>query len=402
MAATHTRPASNDTTLNAYSSTVQTINGLARPRDVRPIAESLDFLEAKLVKMIGYGPAVSNVLHEWTDERYGAITATVDGSGANSAVTTLGLASGHGDRIQVYDVLLTSAGERVWVSAIATDSLTIKRAFGGSTAAAITASTTLKILGPAVPYNIAAPRSPHALGEFYTNRIQKFEYSTQIDDVQNNANNSYLIKGGREYPNQIKKFTREAVRDLELTIINGRVNTADADEPDAMNGFPRYITQNTAALSGVALTLNGTNGLLTLLQQAWRDVGEMNIARTVLMDIFLKRVASSWVDEMRRADALQSRFSVKLDTLDTDLGELQFLPHFHMPSDEIYVINPKNLRILPFNNMTWHEEPLPRSGSFQAGRVTGVYTLEATGDRAHAKITGIGTDESLYPTMNAA
>lgn len=400
MAVTHTRPTSNDSTMNSYSSTVQTINANARPRDVRAIAESLDFLEAQLVKMIGYGPAVSNPLHEWTDERFGAITATVDGTGATSGATSLGVAAGHGDRIQLYDVLKTSSGELVWVTAIATDTLTIKRAHGGSTAAAITAASTLRLIGPAVPYNIAAPRAPHARGEFYTNRIQKFEYSTQIDDVQNNAKNSYLIRG-KEYPNQIKKFTREAVRDLELTLIHGRMNTADADDPDAMNGFPRYITQNVAALSGAPLTLNGTNGLLTLLQQAWRDVGPTNVARTVLLDIFLKRVVSSWVDEMRRADALQSRFSVKLDTLDTDLGELQFLPHYHMPTDEIYVVNPKNLSILPFTGMTWHEAELPRSGSFQAGRVTGVYTLEATGDRAHAKITGISVTESDYPSLAA-
>ena len=87
---------------------------------------------------IADGPAVPNVSFEWWERALRPMTVTMNEGGQISAVdTTLTVVAGHADRIVIGAVLADEAslsGERVIVTAISGNDLTVTRGYGGTTA----------------------------------------------------------------------------------------------------------------------------------------------------------------------------------------------------------------------------------------------------------------------------
>lgn len=397
MTPTYGRTTIGSSTANSDSSTVTTINATGRPRLVRPLIEKLDFMGTDLSSQFGIGPAINNTKYEWSDFVYGALTITMGSTSANGTTASFSAASGHGNRVQKYDVLRYST-ESMLVTDISTDTLTVVRALGG-TSSTIPASATIQIVGPSVPENVISPAGVTARGSLYYNYAQQFIYAVQVSDIQDNTDTSYLLEPGSEYKNELKKQLREARRDFERTLFYGQPASAgntSATYPGLMGGFPSFITVNTSALSSAILT---ESAFLTQGQAVWSDVGPENMGRTVISNIFLKQVFSSWVDGMRRVDATTTKVKTKLDSIETDLGIFEFTPNYHCPSTDVFVINTKNYKILPYKNLDWQQEELSKDGAYKRGHIKGVFSLEAKGDRAAFKLTGADTTRADYPTL---
>lgn len=398
MAATTIRPSLTSNSPNTSLSTVDSINALARPRSVKALVESLDYRKVTLQRAFG-DEGIDTVKPEWTDERFPPITVTADAAGYNSAVTTINVASGSGVRVQVWDILRNPvSGEQVQVTAISNDALTVVRGVGGTTAGSVAASQSFDILGPAAPENVASPASPSTLGEFYYNYVQTFPYAFQVSELQNRVDNSYLIRGKAYNKEVASKMKVEAPRDLERTIIMGgrqvASGTGGSGVPYMMGGIQQFITQNTTTKSGATFT---ESDLLALRQTIWSDVGPDEMADKLLLGIFAKRVISSWFDSKREMTATDSRIKMMVETVEDDLGVYQFVPHYHMPADTIFGIKFSNFKVL--HVAEWYDEPLAKDGAYLKGHVVGMYSLRATGDRSHFKLSGFSTTEANYPTL---
>jgi len=400
MAATTIIPSMTSNSANTSLSTIDSIHALARPRSVKALAESLDYRDVPVTRMLGKPVKVTNVKNEWTDERFTPISATADAAGYNNSVTTVNVASGHGVRIQVWEIIRNPAtGELFQVTARATDALTVVRGVGGSSAASIAVSQAFDLLGPAVPENVASPASPSTLGEFFYNYCQEFDYAFQVSELENIQDNSYLVRG-KQYDKEVAARMRvDAPRDLERTLIMGGRQVGSgvggAGVPYMMGGIGQFITVNTTAKSGAAFT---ESDFLTLRQNIWNDVGPSEVATSILCGIFAKRVISSWVDNKRiYMDAMGTKWKGKLETIEDDLGTLQFVPAYHMPADTMFGVNFANLELLYLRD--WYDEPLAKDGAYLRAHICGYYSLRATGDRAHFKITGFSTSEANYPTL---
>jgi hypothetical protein len=406
MAPTYSKAALSSAAANANlpESSIDAINVSGRPRNVVPIAEAVDFTDVPLQQSIKRGKAIANPKLEWTDKVFSATAVTVDSTGYNTSVTTIGVATGHAARMQVWEVYRTAAGENILVTAVTSDSnITVVRAQGGTTAAAIAANSTMQRLASAVPENVISPSAVISRGSFYTNYIQQIIRAIQFSDIESNSDTSYLVEDGDEYETEMVKQTVEGARDLERALIMGRAQVASGTGASAlpymMGGIDSFITVNVLAKAG-AIVLE--SDWLALLQGTWSDVGPSNIGKTAYSGIFLKQVVSSWVDGMRRADAMQTRVKMMVDTLENDLGQFQFIPNYHWPTDELVTINPQNYTVLPYKNLDWREVKLSIDGAFRRGHVQGVFTLLATGDRTATKITGASTTRTAYPALQTA
>lgn len=399
MSATTIMSSLTSNSSNTSLSTIDSIHASARPRSVKALAEALDYREVILQRMFGTRH-IMTVKPEWTDKRSSPMACTADAAGYASGVTTVNVAAGQGVRIQVWDVLRNPAsGELFQVTARSTDALTVVRGVGGSSAAAIAANQALDILGPAVTENVASPASPSTLGAFYFNYVQQFAYAFQVSELENRVDNSYLIRG-KQYDKEVAaRMKEDAPTDLERTLIMGGrqagSGTGGSGVPYMMGGILFFITVNTSTKSGAAFT---ESDMLTLRQQSWLDVGPNNLADKVLTGIFAKRVISSWVDEKREMPALGTKWKGKLDTIEDDIGQIQFIPHYHMPADTMAGIKVSNYTVLDV--LEWIDEPLAKDGLYQKAHVAGIYSLEALGDRSAWKISGFSTTEANYPTLS--
>lgn len=384
------------TTANAPLSSRDAIHVAGRPNKVFALVEALDPMKVPLQRLIKTGEAVQNPKIQWTDERFGATAATVDGTGATNVATALNVAAGHGNRIQVWDVLQTAAGEHVLVTAKpSADALTIVRSFAGTANAAIAAGSTLEILGPAAPEKVDSPASPIAYGGFFDNYIQNFLYAIEVSDIQDNSDTSYLVRLGSQYKGEMGKKLKEAFRDFERTIIRGRKNDGTTGNAYAMGGLLAYITVNVLSKAGAAVTFND---FMTRAQAAWDDVGE-EMGTTVLVNALLKRVFSSWVNGKRQLTDKTTSVKVKLTEFETDLGTFDFLLHRHMPANELACVDLANATLHPYKGLSWQEERFARVRASKAGHIEGVYTGKFLGDRAHFKITNIDTAPASYATL---
>ena len=400
MANTFTRTVAGSSG-NAYSSTVTTINGTARPRLVYPLMEKLDYIKTPFTDLIKKGESFSTPKMEWSSEVFRPLTVTTTTAGFTDSVTTISLASGDGAKVMKYDIFKNGVtAEYFMVTDISTDDLTVVRAVGGTTGAAVpAAATTLTRIGQAVLEHIDSPQSVLSRGEITYNNVQMWDHGITISYLQNNTNNSYLIQG-KEYNSELKRQLIEIKRSYERSMIRGKRGDASSTTlPYMMGGLLYYTSVNATAKSGAYMA---ESDFLTIPQQAWENVGPGMIGEKVMAGIFAKQVFSSWVDNNRRADYSTKRVSTVVDTYETDTGIYEFIPSYDMPADEIVGFNPRDLSRHMYNGMDWTDEPQARSGMQEVGHVYGAGTLRAPGDRSRWKITGFSTTRADYPSLITA
>jgi hypothetical protein len=362
--------------------------------------EKLDYIKTPVTDRVKKGESIDNPKAEWSSENYRALTVTTDTAGYTNSVTTINVASGQGQKIMLYDIFKNGVtSEYLQVTAISTDQLTVTRAVGGSTGAVIpAAATTLTYIGQAVPEHVDSPRGILTRGEFAYNNIQQWDSAIDISYLENNTNNSYLIRG-KEYNYEMKKQMEELKRGSERTLLLGKREDSTTAIPYKMGGIGYYITQHATAKSGALMT---ESDFLTGAQTALDDVGPETAADTILLNVFSKRIISSWVDPLRRASANDRKFTNIITTWETEVGIFDFLYSYHMPIDEIWAVNFAPLSRHFYAGMDWTEEPLAKTGMTEVGHVFGAWTLRAPGDRGRWKVTGYSTAVGDYPLMAAS
>lgn len=383
------RPVFGGATGNSYSSTTTQVSD-SQIRYVDTNLEYLEFDDFPLQKTIGYGKPISTRKVEWADSRRNPSADTVNETFSDVDLT---LTVSNGVRFQQYQVIKIE-DEVLLVTGVSGNDLTVTRGWGASVGAAHASGTAIRIIGVAMPENIDTPPAPMSTGGFYHNFFQIFDSAIQVSNRANaNGEQNYLIRK-KEYNARVAEKFIEKAEQLEYTLFHGLKADASSTLPSTMGGFPEFITEHTTDLNDAALR---KTDLMELWQETFADVGKANMANTAIVGAFMKEVLASWYAPARQLNGTDRQVTDVIDAIQTDFGRMSFMMHWHCPADEIYFINTKNLSLHPFGDYgRWHDKRLPEAGPYMKGRITGDYTLIAKGDRAHGKITDIGTSRGLY------
>jgi len=120
----------------------------AQIRDISPLLAEALYMDLNLLGALPVGDAVEDTAHRWNEDALNTDTVTASGSVASNG-TTVTAATGQGARVHVGDLLYaTKSGstEVLQVTAVATDSITVTRAYNSTTAASIADQDTLGII----------------------------------------------------------------------------------------------------------------------------------------------------------------------------------------------------------------------------------------------------------------
>jgi hypothetical protein len=291
--------------------------------------------------------------------------------------------------------------ERLWVTAIATNTLTVVRGFQGSTAAAHADATVCDLLGPAAQENADTPLTPIAKGSLEYNYPQLFDYGLHLSERENNTPD-YEFQKGTKYEAYLQKLMKEAAIDFEKTAILGRraaeltaaLPTASGT-PTAMGGLD-FFTDRSYDLSGAAIT---ESNLMTVAQDLWTAVGDEKMAKTILVGGFMKRALSSLWNSTRLATVKDESTTLIWQSVETDFGRLRFVLSRYIPAGSLYFVNTQDITIHPYKNGAWKEVRLPSNGPYVKGRFTGDYTMVFRNNAARAKIINASTTAADYPNM---
>src|SRR5690349_8820445 len=186
--------------------------------------------ETPLLDALGDPPrSARSTVHEWLEDALLPNTDTVNDSTYGNATTDTSFVVDNGSRFRVGDQIRTEgSGEVMLVTAVntGTNTLTVVRGYGGSTAEALADDLVVHILGN------AALEGDDAGSARFTARSRKTNY-TQIFSATVEVSGSELavkqLGVADELDYQKHQRTRELLRDLENCVINGRAPAANPE-----------------------------------------------------------------------------------------------------------------------------------------------------------------------------
>lgn len=393
MAATTTRSVFGGTTGNSFSSTTTQI----ADSQIRYVDKGLEFLDPSsypLQKAIGYGKGIAVRKVEWADDR---LPPNVDQLAEALDDSETGVDVDNGSRFQAGHLVKVD-DEIMLVASISTNTLTVTRAFSGTTAAAHADNAVIRIIGIALAENMNTPPSPVADGGLYYNFMQLWDGGHQMSHRANeNGVENYLIRR-KERNKRTDQLFQVRARDFEYGLFHGRRLDASSTAPSTMGGFPQFITEHVTDLNDAALT---RTSLRSLWQATFNDVDKANMAKTVICSGIGKEILNSFYDPARTLTATDRRVTEVLDAIVTDYGTITFMLHHACPEDEMYGVDLSNYSLHPFGSYgRWHMTERPADGEFIKIAVSGDYTGIFKGDRAHWKISDFNTSRSNYASLN--
>lgn len=177
-----------------------------------------------------------------------------NGAGYSAGATILAVDDGLGNAVQyslVSDILkVMRTMEAMYVSAVASGSVTVQRGFGETAAAAILDDDEVWIIGPAVPEGSSVRPMISRKTDTEYNFAQKFTQTVDITDESDEAN----TYGPKERSKKRKEKGDRQLRNIELAFLFGERYYDSTINTHTTRGVVKSIVTNILDVDGATLT----------------------------------------------------------------------------------------------------------------------------------------------------
>jgi hypothetical protein len=331
--------------------------------------------------------------HEWLEDELLPNADTVTTTPSNPTEDPV-LEVDHAGRFRVGDQVRDGdAEELMLVTAVATDTITVVRGYGGTTPEAIAAGDTLHILGNASLEGQDADTARFTVRSRRGNWTQIFSKTLVVSGSELAVRHLAVAD---ELDFQKTKALRELLRDLENTVLNGIAPASEeigsATVRRTMNGvLPQLVTNRLVPgqggfPSGDDLDEDKLNTALRLIWE--RSSGQVDL---VVVNGFQKRAISEFGADGRAYAAGDPRFTSQVAVYESDFGVQRVVLSRWVPRDAVLLLDSSRIQVPPLAGRSFQYRPLATSGDFEKGQVLGEYTLELRNEAAHGIIRGLST-----------
>jgi hypothetical protein len=255
------------------------VTDASQHRDISPVLQDAIFydLNALSTLNVDFGNPVFDTTHYWNEEALQSDTVTVSGS-ATSTATSIVLASGHGARAHVGDLLYDTAinsTELMQITAISTDTLTVVRTYHSTVAASVADAATLaliraeqegsdigadKTLGPTVRSNYS---------QIFAGAYDLLVSGSQIArKMATNEYQDFVARQLQARANEVKIGLSRAILYSESSSVAGSDTVYRT-----MNGLRAFIRDNSGIVDSTSSAAN--YALLNLVNKSVVDKGVM-------------------------------------------------------------------------------------------------------------------------------
>lgn len=353
--------------------------------DISSALDKLSPTDTPLLLRIGKDslrdPCVA-VKHEWLEDDIRGTTSLVTDNPLSNVATTLNVTTGDGTKFRNRDILKIE-DELVLVTAVATDALTISRAFGGSTAAQHAQNSVITLIAPALI------QASDTLGARTTTKTGKYNY-TQIFEEEvvvsatMQATKKYTRQNDPEY--QIGNQLEIIGVNMERTLLFGRKVQAAAATAGAMDGIRVVISTNVYNKAGAALT---QAHLEDAMQDIWTAGGSPKL---MVVNATQQRRINTFLDGYRETDYSDEVLGTAVRRYKTNFGSVDIMLDRHMPTDEVLILDTEKIGFGPLEGRALSTMKLPpKSKEYDTWQISGEYTAEVRLEKAHARIYGLAT-----------
>jgi hypothetical protein len=257
-------------------------------------------------------------VHEETD--WLPTTVTIDGTGYNSSVTTIGVATGHANRLTVGTLLknlLTSEVLRVTV--ITSDSnITVVRGVGGTSGAALAANAEISILSFADTEGNTSPSGLSSEPTTKTNACQTFRQALELSGRDMELD----TYGDSDYKRSQTDAAEAIMQKVEKQFLFS--NAVSTSDPTITGGCEYYITTN--LYDGAGSVLTETALIDSIITPWFRRNNSKKMMMAFCGEKFLRAVDSFGRDNIRYATS-DTGIGISVMKYRCNFGEIEFVRH---------------------------------------------------------------------------
>ncbi len=335
-------------------------------------------------------PARSTV-HEWVEDKLLPNTDQINDSTYGNATTDTTFVVDHADRFRVGDQIKVNVSDEVMlVTAIntGTNTLTVVRGYGGSTAVALGDNQALSIIGNAALEGDDAAAARFNARTRSSNYTQIFASTVEISGSELAAK-QIGVRDEMDY--QKVQRTRELLRDLENSVLNGRAPAAtpegSATVRRTMRGIRSFITTNvfTPGSGGFPDELDLTEEQLNLALRSIWETGNGQVDLIVVGGQEKRRI-NQFVATARNFTPTSDTFRDGVQVYESDFGVCRVVLSRWVPTGTVFLLDSSRIEVMPLAGRSFHFKSLATVGDRESGQVIGEYTLELRNENAHGVI----------------
>jgi hypothetical protein len=338
--------------------------------------------------------AAHSTVHEWLEDSLLPNSDTINDNSYANAVTDVQFVVDHADRFRVGDqIKMQTKSEIMLVSGVntGTNTLTVTRGYGGSTAEALVDDATVVIVGNAALEGDDAAAARFTARSRQTNYTQIFTSTVEVSGSEL-AVRQIGVRDELDY--QKVQRTRELLRDLENSVLNGRAPAANQQGSSAvrrtMRGIGSMISTNVFVpdTNGFPPELSLSEAQLNYaLRQIWQSSnGHVDL---IVVGGNVKRQINQFVATNRAFSPTSDTYRDRVTYYESDFGVCKVVLSRWVPPGQVFLLDSSRIDVLPLAGRSFHYKPLATTGDRDSGQVIGEYTLELRNENAHGVITGL-------------
>jgi len=323
------------------------------------------------------GFTASQTIHRWNEDSLNSNIATTNAALDNSA-TSIVMASGQGAKFKVGTLFKERAQgktEVMQVTAVSTDTLTIVRGYGSTSAETHGGGSAFDVL--IIAHAKQEDWGPS--GEDWTkervavsNITQVFGRGITIGDTREKISNNAI---GSEIAHQTAYRMKELSREMDATFINGIVS-ADAGSNTSYRSMGGMIEFVSASGGNVNTTAENFNEAVVnaMVKQIWDDGGQPNF---IMMGGAKKQTFATFDQAYRRSDFSSKVAGFTVEQFITSLGfTLDVIVDPWVNDDVVIIGEVSKASMGPLQSDGVRLEELARTGRSRNYMITGQYTAE--------------------------
>lgn len=364
--------------------------------NMRSIADAvymIDWTEAPLLNILGFGPEnvrkfdlvnFPSTKIEWIEDTMSPYTATVN-EALDSSETGVDVATDQGAYFRQGDIVAVDS-EYMLVTSVSTDTLTVTRGYGGTTAASHNDQATMTLLTRAMPEGADATTG-HT-----TTTSQPYNYSQIISEAAKATKTALAIKKygvSDEMDYQVSKLfanggqAGKLAQFLQRTFYYGKRVQRTASAYGAMGGFGVFVTTNVTNLSSASLQRSDIH---TKIRQI-RDAGGM-CTHLITGSWGLEKINGMYEGSIRTTRD-ETRGGSEITMVKTPHGEVEIVYDWMCPAGYMYFINQEKCGWLPVR--AFEAGKIAEQGDYFLTDVVGEYTFGLANEESHGLIYGFST-----------
>lgn len=332
--------------------------------------------------------------HEWLEDELLPNKDAVNDSDFTDPDVDTDFVVDNGGRFRVGDQIQVEGSEELMlVTGINSNTLTVVRGYGGTTAEDLADNQIINILGNAALEGGDRPDARFTNRSRCGNYTQIFTASVEVSGTDMAASQLGLSD---EMDFQKQERLRELIRDLENTVINGGQVVSNPQGSSTVRRSLKGVIQHLSANlfnTGDSGFPSGTDLDETKINYVLRKIWENSNGNVDLIVVggFQKRKINAFCADSRTYGSGETTFTNMVNIYESDFGVCRVITTRWIPQDTALLLDSSRINVLPLAGRSFQFKPLASSGDYECGELIGEYTLELKNEAAHGIIRGLST-----------